>query len=49
MKGGYSNLALNENFKYLYDENGRVKRKYILDTSASVPYYRITDYTYTCR
>jgi YD repeat-containing protein len=36
-------------YKYEYDENGRVKRLYFLDTSASVPYYRIKDFSYTCR
>ncbi|WP_138994106.1 hypothetical protein [Larkinella sp. C7] len=36
-------------YHYEYDENGRVKRRYFLDTSVSVPYYRITDFTYTCR
>ena len=36
-------------YKYEYDENGRVKRRYFLEPSVSVPYYRITDFTYTCR
>ncbi|GAB3279050.1 hypothetical protein GCM10027347_53590 [Larkinella harenae] len=36
-------------YNYLYDEQGRVKRKYFLEMSASTPYYRVMDYSYTCR